>query len=435
MGFLVILTLLLAGLGLFLLLDRKVVRPVRRLHELITALAAGKSIGGYIPGGWLEIPSMVSDLERIDTRIRGMEAAAAMERSNFEATMASMVEGFMVVDADHVITQANQALVRMFQLRHPPVGGTVLSVLRHLEVEKLIHASLQSQEPRSGEIRIEHAAGGERQVFEVTVAPLVTSHRGLVGAVTVFHDISRIKQLEEIRREFVANVSHELRTPLAIFRGYLETMLHADMSEEERRRVLHAMDRNSVRLNALVDDLLTLARLESGRAPVEPVLVNLGAFLSGLAADWEKPAAAKSCRVRICRDPAVGAIEADPLRLSQVFNNLLDNALKYSSKGGDVEVGVVPRQDGKAVRFYVKDSGTGIASDKLPHIFERFYRVDRARSRDVGGTGLGLSIVKHIVQAHGGAVGAESEPGEGTTVWFTLPATSADSAPEEPRDP
>jgi two-component system phosphate regulon sensor histidine kinase PhoR len=428
MVFLAFLLILAAAAALALIFDRKVARPASRLRELISALAAGKSIGGYVPDGWLEIPSMVSDLEKIDLRMRRMESSASTERSNFEATMASMVEGFMVVDTDHTITQANQALVRMFQLKHPPAGGTVLSVLRHLEVEMLIRDSLKHKEPRSGEITLDRSSeqGGVRHVFEVTVAPLITGQRGLVGAVTVFHDISRIKQLEDVRREFVANVSHELRTPLAIFRGYLETMVHADMSKEDERRILQAMERNSVRLNALVDDLLTLARLESGRSPVEPVLINLPAFFNNLAADWEKLLAAKSCRILVKRDAAVDAVEADPLRLIQVFNNLLDNALKYSGSGREIEIGVVPQPPLKSVWFYVKDSGAGIASDKIPHIFERFYRVDRGRSRDIGGTGLGLSIVKHIIQAHRGAVWAESEVGKGTTVWFSLPAMPAD---------
>jgi two-component system phosphate regulon sensor histidine kinase PhoR len=238
--------------------------------------------------------------------------------------------------------------------------------------------------------------------------------------VAIFRDITRLKQLEEMRREFVANVSHELRTPLSIFQGYLETLLDApDLDREERIPVLEVMRKHSQRLNALVEDLLTLARLESrGAQPMRSPL-TIEPMLREVAADWARAASQKKVTLAVECAPGLPLLHADESQLAQVFNNLVENALKYTSAGGHVSLRATPTAE--AVELRVTDTGAGIPAEDLPHIFERFYRADKARSREHGGTGLGLSIVKHIVLAHGGTVEAESTVGEGTMIVLRFP--------------
>jgi two-component system, OmpR family, phosphate regulon sensor histidine kinase PhoR len=231
---------------------------------------------------------------------------------------------------------------------------------------------------------------------------------------------ARLKQLEEVRREFVANVSHELRTPLAIFQGYLETLIdNPEMPPDELSANLAVLKKHSKRLNLLVEDLLVLARLESRaeRLRIEPV--DPVALLTGIATDWKLRAAEKNIPLAVeCANDAP-EFEADVMRTEQVLNNLIDNAIKYTERGGTVSVRAAAAQGG--IEFRVSDNGIGLTPDDLPHIFERFYRADKARSRELGGTGLGLSIVKHIVQLHGGKAGAESAYGRGTTIIVWLP--------------
>lgn len=432
--FVLVALLLLAGWVLYF----EVYVPVKRIGELSRGLALNERRGGYIPGGIWGLREVIRNLEIIDDKLDHLDRHASAEKFNMQATMSSMVEGFMVVDRKGIIRQANRALVNMFQLSGDPVGKPMIAVVRYVEIRSLIDEAMTSGTLQSREIILEDVGSTpeSRRALEVNASPLYDIENRLFGAVIVFHDISKIKQLEEVRKEFVSNVSHELRTPLAIFRGYVETLLGPqDYPYEERRRILLVMKRHSDRLNALVDDLLQLARLESRRIRMEPADISLRHFFNNLASDWKRLAGEKSCSLEVKVAPELTSIEADPLRLEQVFINLLENALKYSSAGGEIEIGVVPGRSSKFIDFYVRDHGIGIPRDKIRHIFERFYRVDKARTRDMGGTGLGLSIVKHIVLAHGGEVRAESGSGAGTTIWFTLPVRLSDSSGSIPVGP
>jgi two-component system phosphate regulon sensor histidine kinase PhoR len=247
------------------------------------------------------------------------------------------------------------------------------------------------------------------------------------GAVMIFRDISRLKRLEEVRREFVANVSHELRTPLSIFHGYLENLVDTpNMSREEQAEIFAIMDKHSQRLHALLEDLLILARLESRHDELRCEEIALPAFIQGVCEDWKAKMKKKQIRLSIDVPPNLPPLAADPMRLEQVFNNLLENALKYTEANGEIRILAAERTGGLELR--VEDTGIGIPPADLPHIFERFYRADKARSREMGGTGLGLSIVKHIVQSHGGSVDAESKYGSGTAIILTWPPAAAEAA-------
>jgi len=242
----------------------------------------------------------------------------------------------------------------------------------------------------------------------------------VTGAVVLFHDITELKQLDQIRRDFVANVSHELRTPLSILRGYIEVLFdEPQTSREELTRILSIMERHSKRLQRLVDDLLSLAQLESSHAELEISVVRMDELFNSLIRDWKEKLTGKNLKVIVDLPSETSVLRADGTRLEEALHNLLDNAVKFSPDNGQIRLRGT--RSGSNVVLSVADNGIGISKEHLPRIFERFYRGDKARSRELGGTGLGLAIVKHIAQLHGGRVEAESELGRGTTIRIVLP--------------
>jgi two-component system phosphate regulon sensor histidine kinase PhoR len=242
------------------------------------------------------------------------------------------------------------------------------------------------------------------------------------GSILVFHDLTRLKQLESARKEFVANVSHELRTPLSLIKGYCETLLDGAKDQPEvASRFLLTIDRNAERLKLLIEDLLTVSELESGRVTLNLQPVSLRGSVEKVLGDYQKKATLRSIRLEN-RVPEL-TVRADSGRLEQVMGNLVDNSIKYGRESGYVSVEARDIEGGM-VEICVRDDGPGIPPESLERVFERFYRVDKARSREQGGTGLGLSIVKHIVQSHQGRVWAKSEAGKGAAFFFTLPAAS-----------
>lgn len=409
--------------GVYALFCQKIWHPFKRIAQHAETMAEGKASTGYVSSGLGSMQAVIKNLQIVDQRMQQLSSSVRVEEFSLKTILASMVEGVIVTDTDSVIQVANQAFMDMFKITQDPVKRPLMDVVLQSDIKAIIDHALKTGKDHAGEAVVEDVLDEQhRRVFQVSVSPLGMMGEKAKGVVVVFHDISRTKQLEVLRREFVANVSHELRTPLAIFHGYLETILdNHELPAEEIQRVLKVMKRHSDRLNELVVDLLTLSRLESGQIKLEPVKVDICLLLGRLQADWSGLLAKKQCQMVIKCPDLLPTIEVDILRIEQVFYNLLENALKYSDDGKEIEVGVVFKAKMDYLDFYVKDYGTGIPSDKVGHIFQRFYRVDRSRSRDKGGTGLGLAIVKHIVQLHGGSVRADSILGEGTTVWFRMP--------------
>jgi two-component system phosphate regulon sensor histidine kinase PhoR len=259
--------------------------------------------------------------------------------------------------------------------------------------------------------------------LQVNAAAISNSAGEREGTILVFHDLTRLKQLERTREEFVANVSHELRTPLSLIKGYVETLLDgARNNPEVAERFLRIIERNTQRLDLLIQDLLTISALESERIKLVLQPVNLRPLADKIFADLNSRAENKNMEL-INELPDLMA-KADTNRIDQVLANLVENAIKYGRPHGQVSIGG-KKIDGDEIEIHVSDDGPGIPAEALDRVFERFYRVDKARSRDQGGTGLGLSIVKHIVQAHGGKVWVESELGKGATFFFTLPAAGS----------
>lgn len=396
----------------------------RQVGWIIDAIVRDERPSSFILHGEKAYRRIGLGLETLADQRDRLESQISREGFNLQAILASMREGVMVVDTDRVIRLVNDSFLGLFHLQTPPVDRGSLTTLRDAAVEGVLRQVLADGEARSSEITLNHP----RRYLAMSAAPVRDRAGRILGAAVTFHDITRIHQLEEVRRDFVANVSHELRTPLSIFQGYVEMLRdNPDLPPKEIGNTLLILSKHSKRLNALVEDLLTLARLESRRDELQQEPIDISAFLRDVETDWKLKFQAGGIRFVTEIAPNLPALCGDTLRLEQVFNNLLENALKYTPQEGAVilraeRVAAVDGFADGAVEIEVRDTGSGIPAADLPHIFERFYRADKARSRAMGGTGLGLSIVKHIVQSHGGNVRAESKVGEGTAFFIRLPA-------------
>ena len=361
-------------------------------------------------------------LETLTDRQRELEERFREGESSVQAVFGAMLDGLVVVDDQRRVRMMNRESRRMFGLEQAEPGEPLLEVIRHASIDRLVAEAIRARQPRRESIQMSRGPSEGREM-EVSAVPLGENSTLMEGAVVLFHDVTQLRQVEEIRRDFVANVSHELRTPLSIFRGYLETLLDdPQQSPAELRRILEVMERHSDRLHALVEDVLSLARLESPATELDVSEISLPEFLREILRDWEKRFEARQLKSQLDFAENLPLLNADESRLQEVIYNLLDNAVKYSPSGGQISLQAAVRGD--RVRISVADQGIGIREADLPRIFERFYRADKARSRELGGTGLGLSIVKHIAQLHGGTVEAESAPGKGTTISVLLPVAA-----------
>jgi two-component system phosphate regulon sensor histidine kinase PhoR len=366
-----------------------------------------------------DFSQLAQELERLWREQQNLKSDIQEQRYNLHAILASMVEGVVVVDGNQVIRSMNDSFRKMFSLDTEPIGQTVVRATRQAALSELIREAAKGETVEVQEIAVAHPGSPVAERFlSVNAVPMRDEGGAVTGVVAVLHDVSRVKQLEEVRRQFVANVSHELRTPLSIFHGYLETLMEMkNPAGEEAAGYLRIMSKHSRRLQLLLDDLLILARLEARTDPLDIQPLSLKLFLAKIIEEWGPRLRDKKVSLEV--DPAVETIPADPFRLEQIFGNLLDNSIKYSPPGAQISVRAIPVGD--CVELSVEDTGYGIPPGDLAHVFERFYRVEKARSREAGGTGLGLSIVKHIVNLHGGEVRCDSTFGKGTAIVIQLP--------------
>jgi two-component system, OmpR family, phosphate regulon sensor histidine kinase PhoR len=352
---------------------------------------------------------------------RDVEAREQADRT--AALFDRMVEGVIVVGASGKIRLANRAAGTLFGFPPPATDRTVLEATRHHEVASLVARLEREPEVLNHELRLEGVA--ETRHLQINALALRGANGTRDGAILVFHDLTRLRQLEAVRQEFVANVSHELRTPLSLIKSAAETLIDGGKNDPVvTARFLEIIDKHANRLTLLIDDLLLLARLDSGRVELNLQPVPLQAAAQEAIDDAALIARARGVSLAN-QVPAGVAAEADPERLRQVLANLIDNAIKYGRAEGSVTLGGRVT-DGGRVELTVRDDGPGIPLEAKARIFERFYRVDKARSREQGGTGLGLAIVKNVVQAHGGEVRVESAPGKGTEFFITLRAAQAE---------
>jgi two-component system, OmpR family, phosphate regulon sensor histidine kinase PhoR len=426
-----ILILVLAGVGILgWVLNGVLLAPLRRTASVVREIAAGERPRTFVARGPRIFNTIVRDLEDIWDEHSRLRKQISEEGLSHRAILSGMVEGVMVVDGRGVIRLVNDSFVKLFNLKTSPLQQTVLAVLRDPAIQKLVRAVLQSGQPESHELSFA-LRPPDLSYFAVSAMPLRNPEKGdSAGVVVVFHDISRLRQLEEVRRQFVANVSHELRTPLSILSGYLETLIDDPLlARKKQAEIFEVMERHSRRLNALLDDLLTLTRLESRADNIEIESIDVERLLRQIANDWKRRLARKKIALTVEAAPGIPMLSADAFRLEQVMSNLLENSFKYTPSEGQIAV----TADATPTEIFIRvaDNGVGIPAGDLPHIFERFYRVEKARTRETGGTGLGLSIVKHIIGLHGGRIEAESSVGKGTAITFFLPRDAKPASPQE----
>lgn len=377
--------------------------------------------GAIVAARWFYLRWRAAEARRASEVAELREAHAAAlhaHTARLEATLDSMVEGLVVVDPRGRIALANRAAEALFGFSRMMVGGTLLETLRHHEVAALAARVGAEGAVIEQEVRIESPTV---RVLQISAVGLRDTAGAAAGAVLVFHDVTRLRELEAVRQDFVANVSHELRTPLSLIKSTAETLLDGAKDDPAvATRFLEIIDKHANRLTLLIDDLLLLARLDAGRVEMKFEAWALREGAQDSLDDFGIMARARGVTLENAV-PAGLVARADPERLRQVLSNLIDNAIKYGRPEGRVTIGGRPLDENR-VELTVRDDGPGIPPEAKERVFERFYRVDKARAREQGGTGLGLAIVKNVMQAHGGEVRVESAPGAGTTFFLTLPA-------------
>jgi two-component system, OmpR family, phosphate regulon sensor histidine kinase PhoR len=412
----------LAGLGTLGVLLVYLWRRLQFLRQEVRRLVGEGALAQAPPGPRI-VREIHRDLREIARRQREIARRIAEEDFSLRAILASMVEGVLVADENMQIRLVNERLRQMFSLPKSPMDRTVMEVFRNHLVHQVIRGALHTGKPQSAELQTEIRDGDRFQVkhFQVTCVSLRSSGpESAAGALVIFHDVSQIRSLETVRTEFVANVSHELRTPLSIITGYLETLIDGGGDPETNSRFLRTMHKHAQRLNMLIEDLLALSQLESKKTRLDFQFSDIRESIHRVREQFDTRIRETRSTVTVIIPEELPKIEIDAFRVEQAIYNLLDNALKHSAKSG-AEVCIEARSEKSAVTVTVCDNGVGIPLSDQPHIFERFYRVHKDRSRDAGGTGLGLSIVKHIVQAHGGSIAVQSVPGSGAIFNMTLP--------------
>jgi two-component system phosphate regulon sensor histidine kinase PhoR len=397
-------------------------RRLLLLRREVRRLLADGTLSHRVP--YPRIVQEIHDgLKEIARQQRQNARHLADEDFSLRAILASMVEGVLIADSNMEIRLVNARLQQMFSLPKSPIDRTVMEVFRNHLVHQVIRQSLNTGEPQSAELQAEIRDGDQFLLkhFQITSVSLRPREPGLLTrALVIFHDVSQIRSLETVRKDFVANVSHELRTPLSIITGYLETLIEGGDDQETNLRFLRTMHKHAQRLNLLIEDLLTLSQLESRKISLHFEPVDLSESIDRVLEQLDSRIRESGAAVTTAVQEHLPRIEVDAFRIEQALYNLLDNALRHSGKPG-AKIIVEVRSEATAIVVRVRDDGVGIPLSDQPHIFERFYRVHKDRSRDAGGTGLGLSIVKHTVQAHGGSIAVQSSPGEGATFVMSLP--------------
>ncbi|MFM7108174.1 MAG: sensor histidine kinase [Planctomycetaceae bacterium] len=397
---------------------RRAARPVEEIGRAARRLATGDVAAAFPASEIAEVAELAGALGGLREQLVERGLLIGRQDTQQEAVLGSMIEGVLAIDGRQRIVGINRAAAELLGVEvERAIGRTLQQAVRNPDLRRFALEAIDCREPVEDEISLRGAT--DRTIRLRGTALRDVSGEG--GAVIVLDDVTDVQRLESLRRDFVANVSHELKTPVASIKGFVETLLDGAADDPgDRRRFLEIVGRQADRLAAIIEDLLALSRIEqnegAGTLPLERGPV--AAVLAAAAEDCAARAADRGVGLDVACPPDLAADMNQPL-LEQAVINLVDNAIKYSPPGGTVRVAAAA--DGEAVSISVRDEGCGIAAEHLPRLFERFYRVDRARSRSLGGTGLGLAIVKHIAQAHGGTIGVESEPAAGSTFTLRIP--------------
>ncbi|MDT8395925.1 MAG: ATP-binding protein [bacterium] len=402
------------------LLSRRITSPLREIHEGVDRYARGEFSVPIRSTGTKEFVTLATEMNRMAQQLDDRMRTVINQRNELEAVLSSMVEGVLAFDTDERLISLNRAAAFLLGVREEDVvDRPIQEVLRNSTLQRFVSTTLESDSPLEEEAVFYN---GQKRYIQAHGTPLNDAAGKRMGALVVLNDVTNIRHLENIRREFVANASHEIRTPITSIKGFVETLMDGALDDPEvTRRFLGIIGKHSDRLNTIVADLLDLSRVEtaveSGEMSFEESSIRevVDKAVEACHAGIEE----KDIRLKVnCPQELRGNI--NPPLLVMALINLLENAVKYSKDGGRIII--VCSKTESTLELSVQDEGSGIEAKHLPRLFERFYRVDKARSREVGGTGLGLAIVKHIVQAHNGEVSVTSTPGKGSTFTISLPA-------------
>ena len=415
----------LIALGLAMLIayffSERFAKRIRQLQVFAENLVQAPESKDIEPDSNDELGSLARSLNRMAAELRDSLDRLSLEGARREAILSSMVEGVLAVDGEMRVTFCNGSFLREIAASGPiQERKPLIEVVRDVGLCDMLTQALALNQPQRKRLELPAAKGHS---FEVQTAPLAVSSKR--GVIAVLHDITDLERLERVRKDFVANVSHELRTPLAAILGYAETLIDGAVEDPaNNRKFLEIIRSHATRLNNIASDLLTLSELESGKPErIENEYVAVGTVIESAIGTVEAEARARGIQVKWQPSDEI-LVWGSKLRLEQALVNLLTNAVKFNRPSGDVRIEVARTAENQA-RITITDSGIGIPSEDLPRIFERFYRVDKVRSREVGGTGLGLSIVKHIIEGMNGAITVESTLGKGTVFSITLPSCPA----------
>lgn len=397
--------------------SRSLIARITRLRDFAENLVQSRpAVMGALAAGDDELGSLGKALLQAAARWQQLLEQLRLESAQREAILKSMAEGVLAVDKDLHVIFCNDSLARLLGVRAPLSSRLpLLDLARDPELAEVLAEAVSSRRPSR---RTLHLPAADGRMFEVNTSPLAAASDE--GAIAILHDVTELERLERVRKDFVANVSHELRTPLTAIRGYAETLLDGAVDDPKaQRKFLSVILAHALRLNNIASDLLVLSDLDSGRRQPEPERISVRGAVETAIHTLEPEARLRNVRLLPGKLEPV-YVSGSKMQLEQALINLVGNAVKFNHSGGSVRV-----ESGKTevdrVYISISDDGVGIPSEDLSRIFERFYRVDKARSREVGGTGLGLSIVKHVIERMNGAVRVESQLGEGSTFTIVLP--------------
>jgi len=401
---------------------RRISKPLEQMKLGAERFSRGDFAGRMREEGAEEVAGLARALNEMAVQLNDRIQTIVSQHSQLQAVFASMVEGVITVDTEERIIEVNQSGAQLLNVDPEKIKGkSILLAIRNTHLQNFVKNALASASPMEGEFSSRMGADGQEKYFYAHGARLQDSQGHISGALIVINDVTNLRRLESIRRDFVANVSHELKTPITSIEGFAETLLDGALEEpESARRFVEIIGKQAARLHAIVEDLLALSRVEQEARRKEIILQELpiAEILQSAIQICSHGAEKENMAISLVCAPTITA-GINPALFEQAVVNLLDNAVKYSGKGSVIRVEAEKKGDEVLIRVY--DNGVGIASQDLSRIFERFYRVDKARSAKLGGTGLGLSIVKHIVQAHHGRVSVESSPGKGSIFTIHLP--------------
>lgn len=404
------------------LLGQSIGRRISEITEAACRYARGDLTRKIFVKGDDDIRLLAHAMNQMAISLKKRIGETETEKKKLTVILENMAEGVIAVNLDRDIMLANPSAEDMFQVPHgSATGKSLLTVTKKPQLDEMMAEAIGEQKCFQQEVDISRPESKLLRGYFVGIA----SDPGAICGIVVLTDITQIRRLENLRREFVANVSHELRTPLTSIRGFIETLLQGALEDTVAgHRFLKMMEEDARRLERLIADLMELSKLEAKQTPLQKQPLSLAEEVDHVAAGLQRQLAEKMITFTSgVREDSVPKVFADRDRVRQVLVNLLDNAIKFNRSGGTIHIESIKERD--VVKIVVKDTGLGIPDEAISRLFERFYRVDKARSRDLGGTGLGLSIVKHIVEIHGGIVGCESIVGKGSAFFFTLPVYSA----------